>query len=126
MAVGTLHLNGPQALAYCRIRYIGTDFGRTERQREVLSAVMRKAPKALLTNPKGLLGGLLPNLTTNLTESECRQLSLLLFNLLGYDMVQSSIPIQGSYQNAKIRGMAVLEVDFEANKAYIRENIYGK
>ena len=126
MAIGTLHLNGPQALAYCRIRYIGTDFGRTERQREVLSAVMRKAPKALLTNPMGLLGGLLPNLTTNLTESECRELSLQLVNLLSYDMVQSSIPIKGSYQNAKIRGMAVLEVDFEANKAYIRENIYGK
>lgn len=126
MAIGRLHLNGPQALAYCRIRYIGTDFGRTERQREVLSEVISKAPKALLTNPTGLLEGLLPNLTTNLTESECRQLSLQLIGLMGYDLVPSSIPIQGSYQNASIRGMSVLEVDFAANKAYIRENIYGE
>ena len=28
---GTIHLNGPQALAYSRNRFIGTDFGRTER-----------------------------------------------------------------------------------------------
>ena len=126
MAVGALHLNGPQALAYCRIRYIGTDFGRTERQREVLSAVLRKAPGALLTNPSGLLGGLLPNLTTNLTEAECRQLSLQLMGMLGYDLVPGSVPIAGSYKNASIRGMSVLEVDFAANKAYIRESIYGE
>lgn len=29
-------LNGLQATAYCRIRYVGDDFGRAERQRKVL------------------------------------------------------------------------------------------
>lgn len=123
---GMIHLNGPQALAYCRIRYIGSDFGRTERQRKVLSEVIRQAPKAVLTNPSGLINGLLPNLTTNLTEAECRELSLQALSLLRYDIVQSSIPIQGSYSNASIRGMSVLDVDFEANKAFIRQNIYGE
>ena len=123
---GMIHLNGPQALAYCRIRYIGSDFGRTERQRKVLSEVLHQAPKAVLTNPVGLMNGLLPNLTTNLTESECRVLSLQALSLLRYDIVQSSIPIQGSYSNASIRGMSVLDVDFEANKAFIRQNIYGE
>ena len=123
---GMIHLNGPQALAYCRNRYLGTDFGRTERQRKVLTAVIKNAPKALVTNPKGLVDGLLPNLTTNLTQAECYALSLQAVKAMTYEIVAASIPIEGSYSNATIRQMSVLQVDFEKNKAYIRENIYGK
>ena len=123
---GMIHLNGPQALAYCRNRYLGTDFGRTERQRKVLTAVIKNAPKALVTNPKGLVDGLLPNLTTNLTQAECYALSFQAAKALTYEIVPASIPIEGSYSNATIRQMSVLQVDFEKNKAYIRENIYGK
>ena len=46
--------------------------------------------------------------------------------MLCYDKVSGSIPLAGTYSNANIRGMAVLELDFDANKAYIQENIYGK
>ncbi len=123
---GTIDLNGPQALAYCRIRYIGTDFARTERQRNVLTAVIRKLPSALISNPVGVITELFPSLTTNLTKSEFRQLSLQIFNLLTYDFSQCSIPISGSYTNATIRGMSVLDVDFETNKAFIRQTIYGE
>ncbi|MCM1325776.1 MAG: LCP family protein [Bacteroidales bacterium] len=123
---GMLHLNGPQALAYTRNRYLGTDFGRTERQRKVLSAVIKKLPKAAVTNSKELMDGLLPNLTTNLTQNECYLLSFYAPKLLTYELVQNSIPMDGTYKNANIRGMAVLEVDFDANKKFIRENVYGK
>lgn len=123
---GMIHLNGPQALAYSRNRYIGTDFGRTERQRKVLSAVIQNMPKAVLKNPMKLVDGLLPNLTTNLTRGECYLLSLQAGKLLAYDMVQSSVPVEGSYQNATIRGMAVLQVDFEKNREYLKSSIYGK
>ena len=36
-------LNGLQAAAYCRIRYVGNDFQRTERQREVIKAIESQA-----------------------------------------------------------------------------------
>ena len=85
---GMIHLNGAQSLAYSRNRFIGTDFGRTERQRKVLSAVMKKLPAALVTNPNGLINGLFPNLTTNLTQTECLRLSLMGGKLLTYDIVQ--------------------------------------
>lgn len=123
---GMVHLNGPQALAYSRNRYLGTDFGRTERQRKVLSAVIGKLPKAVVTHPKELIDGLMPNLTTNLTQGECFRLSLMAGKLLSYDIEQASIPLEGTYQNATHRKMAVLEVDFEANKKYLKENIYGE
>lgn len=122
---GMVHLNGPQALAYCRNRYIGTDFGRTERQRKVLTEVIHKLPKGVLTNPKGLIDGLMPNLTTNLTQTECYRLSLMAPKILTYDIIQNSIPIEGTYKDATHRKMSVLEVDFEANKKFLQENLYG-
>lgn len=123
---GMVHLNGPQALAYCRNRYIGTDFGRTERQRKVLTAVIKKMPTAVGTNYQELIDGLMPNLTTNLTQSECYRLSLMAGKLLTYDIISDNIPQPGTYQNATIRKMAVLEVDFEANIKYLKEKIYGE
>ena len=124
-AEGMVHLNGPQALAYTRNRYIGTDFGRTERQRKVLKEVIHGLPGALVKNPDLLIDGLMPNLTTNLTQWECYQLSLSAPTMLTYDIEQGSIPLQGTYQNATIRQMAVLEVDFDANKEYLHELLFG-
>lgn len=123
---GMVHLNGPQALAYCRNRYIGTDFGRTERQRKVLTEVIHKLPKGVLTNPQELIDGLMPNLTTNLTQAECYRLSLMAPKILTYDIIQNSIPLEGTYKDATIREMAVLEVDFDANKKFLQENLYGE
>ncbi len=123
---GRIHLNGPQALAYCRNRYIGTDFGRTERQRKVLAEVLRKLPLAALTNPGELINGLFPNLTTNLTQGECLRLGLNAGRILTYEMVQDSLPLEGTYSNASIRGMSVLQVDLEQNRAYIKREVYGE
>lgn len=123
---GMIHLNGPQALAYTRNRYMGTDFGRTERQRKVLGAIIKKAPKAMITNSGELINGLLPNLTTNLTKGECYRLGFAGAQALGYEIIQGSIPLEGTYQNATIRDMSVLEVDFAANKQYLQDVVYGK
>ncbi len=125
-ASGMVHLNGPQALAYCRIRYLGTDFGRTERQRKVMAEVIKKLPGAVLTNFGELTDGLLPNLTTNLTQWECFRLSLMGGKLLTYDLVPDSIPQPGTYKSATIRKMSVLEVDFDANRKYLKGKIYGE
>lgn len=125
-ASGLLHLNGPQALAYSRNRYIGSDFGRTQRQRKILEAVFHQLPSSVLTNADDMIDGILPNLTTNISRSECYLLSLDAPKLLTYELVQASIPIEGSYQNATIRKMSVLQVDFEKNKEFIRTQIYGE
>lgn len=123
---GKIHLNGPQALAYCRNRYLGTDFGRTERQRKVLSAVFQNAPGLLKNEPLELMNEILPMVTTNLNQMEIMRLFFQAANVLSYDMIQGSVPVEGSYSNATIRGMSVLEVDFDKNKEYIKSNIYGK
>ena len=124
-ARGLLHLNGPQALAYCRNRYIGNDFGRTERQRKVLGAMIERAPHALL-NMDQVLEGIFSNVTTNLTRAECTRLSGQIAKFFTYELVQGSIPLEDTYSNISVRGMSVLDVDFEANNAYLRNELYGE
>ena len=43
IVAGLNHLNGAEALMYARARKIDNDFGRTERQRKVLSAMYEQA-----------------------------------------------------------------------------------
>lgn len=45
-APGYQHLNGVQAVAFCRIRYIDNDYGRAERQRQVVNLMLEKAKQA--------------------------------------------------------------------------------
>ncbi len=123
---GMIHLNGPQALAYCRNRYTGTDFARTGRQRKVLSALVKKAPTALLRHFGDLVDSLPSDLTTNLTKNECMRLSLQVPGAVTYEIVQSSIPVEGSFSNVTIDKMEVLQVDFEKNRQFIRQTLYGE
>ena len=85
-----------------------------------------KLPSAALTNMGGLIDGLMPNLTTNLTRGECFRLSLMAGKLISYEIVSDSIPQPGTYKDVTIRKMQVLEVDFEENIRYLKEKLYGE
>lgn len=68
---GLQTLNGMQATAYCRIRYTkGDDFKRSERQRNVLEAMMVKAQSASLTKLSNAVLAIMPNVSTSLDVSE--------------------------------------------------------
>lgn len=121
---GMLHLNGAQALAYSRNRYIGMDFGRTERQRKVMEEIIKKLPGTVIKDFGGFVEALCPNLTTNLTFTECYTLLLRAPFALRYERVSGSLPLENTWWNENIDSMAVLGVDFEANKAYLKENLY--
>ncbi len=64
---GMHHLDGVQAVAYARLRYMDNDFARTERQRKVVTHAFEKAKKADLNTLNGLLGNMLSMVATNLT-----------------------------------------------------------
>jgi LCP family protein required for cell wall assembly len=70
---GPQHLNGLQALEYARMRHEDPrgDFGRQERQREVISKVIHKgASISTLTNYNNILKALEDNIQTNLTMDD--------------------------------------------------------
>lgn len=112
---GTYHVDGNQALAYARVRYVGTDFARTGRQRTVISKCLEKAKTMNLGELTGLAEGFLPHVSTNLTEGDCASLLLMLLGAKDYDIQSMVIPADGTWNYASIRGMSVITVDFDAN-----------
>lgn len=67
---GTYNLNGKQALAYARIRKIDTDYKRTERMRDVLTAVFEKVKKMDVGKINSLMDTVLPHLRTNISSGD--------------------------------------------------------
>jgi LCP family protein required for cell wall assembly len=118
-------LNGKQALGYARIRKVGnSDFERTARQRRVLEQVFDNIKDLNLLELNDLANVILPQVTTNLTKGEIFSLLLGLPSYANYDIQQLRIPIDGSYTNMRIRGMSVLNVDFDKNINEIQQKIY--
>ncbi len=62
---GLQTLNGLQATAYCRIRHIGNDFARTERQRNVLIAMLEKAKVSSVGELTDAMNAVLPHISTS-------------------------------------------------------------
>lgn len=115
---GNNHLTGGQALAYSRIRAIGDgDFGRTERQRKVISALIEKCRNMNLSQLNKLMEEALPLLTTDLTNREILNYVVELLPILTNLKVNTQrIPADGTYQYAWIDEKSVLLPDLEANR----------
>ena len=68
---GTYNLTGEQALAYARIRYAtGGDYKRTERMRDVLTAVVEKVKTLDVSGLNKLVDIVLPRLYTNISAND--------------------------------------------------------
>lgn len=125
LSPGVQHLNGKEALNYARIRKIDSDFVRTERQRTVMMQVLDKFKMLGPIQMDQTLNDLLPNLSTNMSNSEL--MSLLSGSIIysKYPVTQLQIPANGSWGRLSADGMDVLQVDFEANIELLQKTIYG-
>lgn len=123
---GKLLLNGNQALAYARLRYVGNaDFERTQRQRTVISKIMENS---LTLNPFKLnrvAKASMSHVTTNMSKLELQLLANRMPFILKYDTQELRIPEEGMYSYGKHNGQSTLDVDFDACKQEIRKNIYS-
>jgi LCP family protein required for cell wall assembly len=67
---GKQHLNGRQAVAYSRIRYVGNgDYERTARQRKVLAALVGKLSSLSPIELNNAIGEIMPYVETSLSKS---------------------------------------------------------
>ena len=74
-STGMQNLDGIQAVSYCRIRYTaGDDFKRTERQREVIQAILDKAKKADIATLNKAANTIFEEISTSLTFTEILEL----------------------------------------------------
>ncbi len=122
-----INVNGNQALAYARLRYVGNaDFERTERQRTVISKILEKSKTLNPFELDGFARTCLSNLTTNMTKSELYFLTYRAPFILGYDIQQLRIPMDDAYgYGATDNGQSILTVDFDKCREALGKTIYG-
>lgn len=124
---GTYMMNGNQALAYARLRYVGNaDFQRTERQREVIRKIFEKAKDLSIGELDGFLSACASSVTTNMSKKDMYLISLRLLPLMKYDFNELRIPCDDGYKGSMIDGQSVLEIDFDKNIELIKNKVYGE
>ena len=121
---GRQTLNGLQATAYCRIRYVGNDFMRAERQRSVIKAILEKAK----TNPTKL-----PSVAESLFDEVYTSLDLseivsLLGEITKYQIVgESGFPTDDKITTGTIgeKGSCVIPLDLKSNVSWLHEFLFN-
>ena len=111
-SIGLQHVNGTQAMAYCRIRYTsGGDYKRTERHREVLSKMFEKILSMSPTSYPSLLNEILPMISTSLDASEIMDLGNEVLKIGSTSLEQERFPLDGYCQGEMIYGVYYLTFD---------------
>ena len=120
---GVNHLNGEQALTYARIRKLDSDFGRTNRQRTVLQAILNKVRHLSVTELFNLVNTCLEFVTTDMTNSQILDIATVTLPLLSNLELESyRIPTDDAYYMTMIREMSVLVPDLELCQKYLKED----
>ena len=119
---GATHLNGVQATAYARIRYIGNgDFERTSRQRRVILGVVDRCKNMSVSELSSLVLKVLPLVTHNVSRSELLDLISQLPTLLSYKLITDRIPYDGMYSISN----EILIPDMDDTIAKLHGEIYA-
>ena len=112
---GLQKLDGVPATAFCRIRQTnGSDYKRTERQREVLTLIMEKAKKAGLPTMVNIVDEVFPRTMSNFTSADliaraADAMSYEIGETSGFPYNKTSMDLGSGY------GDCVIPIDLEEN-----------
>lgn len=121
---GLQTLDGVQAVSYCRIRYTkGDDFKRTERQREVLETIVKKAKTMSISQLDAIIKAVFPMCATNMTVD---QILLVAKDALAYNIVETAgFPYELKTDSIGSAGSCVIPVNMEENVKQLHANLFG-
>ena len=121
---GMLTLNGAQATAYSRIR--STDQGditRTERQREVISAMLSKLKGSDLNTIDKIIDEIFPYISTSISEDEMYKLAS---NILSYKLDETvGFPFQYQFYGSETKGSCIAPEDLSGNVSALQRYLFG-
>lgn len=125
LTAGTFNLNGAQAHYYSRIRAIGDDYARTQRQRTVFASLVNKLKSSNLSTIYGTLADTLNLVSTNLSKDEIVAMASHSLTYLNYPLSQSRIPGDNQFHSESIAGAGdSLVPDLDACRKNISSFIY--
>ena len=120
-----IKLTGKQALSYARIRRVGDgDYQRTQRQRDVLTGMIRQAREANVFELIDAFNSVADEVKTDYSESELLKLIGNAADYKDYEIVQCRIPVEGSYKSGIYDGLWVLKIDFDANRKMLYSEVF--
>ena len=121
---GLVHLNGYQTVGYVRNRYTGkgSDFGRTQRQRNVLTAIADKARNGDFSSLSDTIESVMPYITHDITEFEMIGLMMQVGTWLDYDIQEQHIPYDGEYTS---QNEILVPTDMDATIEKLTSILYG-
>lgn len=121
----SVHLNGAEALVYCRIRKLDSDYMRTYRQRKVITALINQAKAAGISTLIETMQDVFPLIQTDMSAAEITGLAYKAgLGMLVFDIEQNRVPIDEHMTPSTINGQWVEALDIEATKEYLIEYIY--
>ena len=119
-------LNGYQALTYVRIRELDNNFGRNNRQRVFLTAMLAQLKTKTTDEIIDAISEAFNTIATNLTTSE---VVALIPTIIGSEdaMDMMSLPQEGTYKFAQTKsGASVIEFKEEEARSAFHAFVYGK
>ncbi len=121
----SVHLNGLLAMSYCRNRYTGTDYARTQRQRTVLLAVLDKLKQGNASQFMSVVTSAIGSVETNLNYANILELAAFGLNLDTALIEQNRVPSDGTFDSGMKDGTWSIRPDFEKNREFLHAFIYG-
>ncbi|SEG37491.1 transcriptional attenuator, LytR family [Eubacterium ruminantium] len=123
-SAGKQTINGVQATAYARIR--STDLGditRTERQREIISAMMKKMKKAEWSKVNKAIDAALPFVYTSIDEDDMYDLAkkILKYNMDG----NKGFPFRYAFYDSDSKGSCIAAYDLSENVVALHKYLFG-
>lgn len=126
---GKITLNGEQAVAHCRNRYVGSDFTRAERQRNVITAVVNKVSTLEINKALGLIDVALEQVSTNVDVTKyLGKLTNVVTNVNEYkdNIISAQIPSSEYGSDKMINGIYYFAADLNKAKEDFKTYLYEK
>ncbi len=126
VSAGVAHLNGVQALTFSRIRKLDNDFGRTGRQRRLLSAMLGQVKNCSPGELYRLASTCLEHTSTNISLDRLLSLGGPLLRRGLEDFEELSLPSSGNYRNVTKNGTSRMEFDAQQVTEELHAFILGQ
>ena len=123
---GKFLLNGAQAVAYSRIRYIGGDGERTSRQHEVLKGLLQRAKQRTVFAWPSIVHGVVPHCETSLGLTDMMKLAPFAFGHIEVESATFPGEAEGAYNAENENGQDVIGFDEELMVQNLHQFIYGE
>ena len=124
---GVALLNGQQALAYARIRKLDNNFGRNERQRKLLEALLRKVTQTRdMAKLLIMINEMLPYVSTNLDLSELVSLAGMAVKHKDLSLDTLSLPQPDDFHYDSADGRSKVIFDRDATVSALHAFVYGQ